>query len=54
VLPDHAQQVLGAKRCGVLSLAFGPGHTPQPKFCEPDGIRQLTLTADIKDPYHGR
>jgi 3',5'-cyclic AMP phosphodiesterase CpdA len=54
VLPDHAQPVFGAKRCGVLSLAFGPGIAPQPKFCEPDGIRQLTLTADIEDPYHGR
>jgi 3',5'-cyclic AMP phosphodiesterase CpdA len=54
VLPDHAQPVLGAKRCGVLSLAFGAGLAPQPTFGEPDGIRQLTLTADIKDPYHDR
>ncbi len=54
VLPDHAQPVLGAKRCGVLSLAFEPGRTPAPTFREPDGIRQLTLTADIPDPYHGR
>jgi len=54
VLPDNAQPVLGAKRCGVLSLAFGTGLTPRPAFVEPDGIRQLTLTADIKDPYHGR
>jgi hypothetical protein len=54
VLPDHAQQVLGAKRSGVLSMAFGPGLAPQPEFCEPDGLRQLTLTADIGDPYHGR
>jgi 3',5'-cyclic AMP phosphodiesterase CpdA len=54
VLPDNAQPVLGAKRCGVLSLAFGTGLAPQPEFVEPDGIRQLTLTADIKDPYHDR
>jgi 3',5'-cyclic AMP phosphodiesterase CpdA len=54
VLPDHAQQVLGAKRCGVLSLVFGPGLSPQPKFCEPEGIRQLTLTSDIGYPYLGR
>ncbi len=54
VLPDHAQPVLGAKRSGVLSLAFGTGIAPQPTFCEPDGIRQLTLTADIRDPYHDR
>jgi 3',5'-cyclic AMP phosphodiesterase CpdA len=54
VLPDRAQPVLGAKRCGVLSLEFGPGLAILPTFSEPDGIRQLTLTADIKDPYHGR
>ncbi len=54
VLPDHAQPVFGAKRCGVLSLAFGAGLAPEPKFCEPDGVRQLTLTADIEDPYVGR
>jgi 3',5'-cyclic-AMP phosphodiesterase len=54
VLPDHTQPVLGAKRCGVLSLAFGPGIAPQPAFREPDGIRQLTLTTDITDPYHDR
>lgn len=54
VLPDHAQPVFGAKRCGVLSLSFGAGLAPQPEFCEPDGIRQLTLTADITDPYAGR
>ncbi len=54
VLPDHAQPVLGAKRSGVLSLAFETGIAPRPVFCEPDGIRQLTLTADIRDPYHDR
>ncbi len=54
VLPDHAQPVLGAKRCGLLSLEFGPGLAPQPAFCEPEGIRQLTIGADIKDPYHDR
>jgi len=55
VLPDHAQPVLGAKQCGVLSLTLGgPGLAPQPEFREPYGIRQLTLTADIQDPYHGR
>jgi hypothetical protein len=54
VLPDRVQPVLGTKRCGVLSLTFGPGLAPQPTFSEPDGIRQLTITADIPDPYHGR
>ena len=54
VLADHAQPVLGAKRCGVLSLRFGNGLAPQPEFCEPDGIRQLTHGVDIPDPYLGR
>ena len=25
-----------------------------PTFCEPDGIRQLTVTADFPDSCHGR
>lgn len=54
VLPDHAQPVLGAKRCGVLSLTFGPGPAPEPQFREPDGVRHLIQTADIPDPYQGR
>jgi 3',5'-cyclic AMP phosphodiesterase CpdA len=54
VLPDHAQPVFGAKRCGVLSLTFGPGPAPQPRFHEPDGIRHLIQNADIPDPYQGR
>jgi 3',5'-cyclic AMP phosphodiesterase CpdA len=51
VLPDHAQPVFGAKRCGLLSLTFGPGPAPAPEFREPDGIRHLTLNTDIADPY---
>ena len=35
-----------------MSLTFEPGLPPRPQFAEPDGIRQLTLTADIPDPYH--
>lgn len=54
VLADHAQPVFGAKRCGVLSLTFGPDPAPEPQFHEPDGIRQLIQTADIPDPYQGR
>ncbi len=54
VLPDHAQPVLGAKRCGVLSLLFEHGVAPQPEFPEPAGMRQLTLVEDVQDPYHGR
>jgi 3',5'-cyclic-AMP phosphodiesterase len=54
VLPDHAQPVLGAKRCGVLSLTFGPDPAPHPEFCEPEGIRHLVQNVDIPDPYRGR
>jgi hypothetical protein len=54
VLPDYAQAVFGAKRCGVLSLTFGPGPAPEPQFHEPDGIRHLIQGADIADPYRGR
>ena len=54
VLPDHAQAVLGAKRSGIMSLDF-PAELPvRPEFHEPDGIRQLTLTAHIPNPYHIR
>jgi len=52
VLPDHAQPVLGTKRCGVVSLDFDSDAPPQPEFIEPDGIRQLTLIRDMPDPYH--
>ena len=53
VLPDHAQPVFGAKRCGIMSIEFGTQTLPQPEFREPDGIRQLTITADIPNPYAG-
>jgi predicted phosphodiesterase len=52
VLPDHAQTVLGAKRSGIMRLDFGADGLPQPEFHEPAGIKQLTLTAHIPDPYH--
>jgi 3',5'-cyclic AMP phosphodiesterase CpdA len=53
VLPDHVQPVLGAKRSGIMSLEFGTDMPVRGKFHEPAGIRQLTLTADIPDPFHG-
>jgi Calcineurin-like phosphoesterase len=53
VLPDHAQPMLGAKRCGIVSLAFGSDAPPQPKLIEPDSITQLTLIKDLPNPYHG-
>ncbi len=52
VLPDQAQPVLGAKRCGIVALEFAAGKSPQPALVEPAGIAQLTLTSDIPDPYH--
>jgi hypothetical protein len=54
VLSDHAQRVFGAKRCGVLSLTFAPGTTPDPEFREPAGIIHLVQNVDIPDPYHAR
>jgi len=54
VLPDDAQPVFGAKRCGLLSLSFGPGPAPEPDFREPVGIRHLIQSTDIPDPYQGR
>ena len=52
VLPDQVQPVLGSKRAGVMSLTFEPALPPRPEFAEPHGIRQLTLTEDVPDPYH--
>jgi 3',5'-cyclic AMP phosphodiesterase CpdA len=54
VLPDHEQPVLGAKRCGLLSVILEAGQTPEPQFHEPDGISHLILNVDIPNPYHGR
>jgi len=52
VLPDEMQPLVGAKRCGVVSLEFASGTSPRPEFIEPDGIAQVTLVNDIPDPYH--
>jgi 3',5'-cyclic AMP phosphodiesterase CpdA len=52
VLPDHAQAVLGTKRSGIMSLEFAKDMPVRPEFQEPAGIRQLTITADIRNPYH--
>ncbi len=52
VLPDQAQPVLGAKRCGIVSLELAAGLPPQPQLIEPDGLAQLTLIRDVPDPYH--
>ncbi len=52
VLPDQAQPVLGAKRCGIVALELESGTIPQPVLVEPAGLAQQTLTVDIPDPYH--
>jgi hypothetical protein len=54
VLPDEVQPVLGAKRCGIVSLEFGGSSPPQPEFIEPDSIAQLTIRDDLPDPYQRR
>lgn len=38
----------------VLSLTFGSGPAPEPRFHEPDGVRHLIQNEDIPDPYQGR
>lgn len=53
VLPGPVQPLLGAKRCGIVSLTLGAGPPAQPELVEPDGLEQLTLTVDLPDPYHG-
>jgi hypothetical protein len=52
VLPDHVQPVLGAKRCGIVSLTLTTGTPAQQELIEPDGLEQLTVTIDLPDPYH--
>ena len=52
VLPGHVQPVLGAKRCGIVSLTLATGTPAQHELIEPDGLQQLTLTIDLPDPYH--
>ena len=52
VLPDQAQPVLGAKRCGIVSLTFTAGTPAQQELIEPDGLEQHTITVDVPDPYH--
>jgi 3',5'-cyclic-AMP phosphodiesterase len=52
VLPDQAQPVLGAKRCGIVSLTLATGTPAEQELIEPRGLEQLTLTIDLPDPYH--
>ena len=50
MLPDDSQPVLGAKRCGVLSVTLDSGGFEE-VLVEPEGIRQQTLGEDLPDPY---
>jgi 3',5'-cyclic AMP phosphodiesterase CpdA len=52
VLPDEVQPTFGAKRCGIVSLEFATGTTPQPELVRPEGMAQLTIGSDIPNPYH--
>jgi 3',5'-cyclic AMP phosphodiesterase CpdA len=51
VLPESVQPVIGRKRCGLLELELTAGEAPRHAFIEPEGLRQLTITVDIPDPY---
>jgi hypothetical protein len=46
------QPVLGAKRCGIVSLTLSAGTLAQQELIEPDGLEQHTITVDVPDPYH--
>jgi hypothetical protein len=53
VLPDDVQPVLGAKRCGIVSLTLATGTAPEQEFIELHGLEQHTVTIDLPDPYRG-
>lgn len=52
VLPDSAQASVGTKRSGILAVEFSGTGQVRHDLIVPDGLRQLTITADIPDPYH--
>lgn len=43
--------MIGVKRCGIASLDLAGAAPPFAEFVEPHGIRQLTLTRNLPDPY---
>jgi 3',5'-cyclic AMP phosphodiesterase CpdA len=51
VLPDLVQPILGAKRCGIVTFDLASDRPPEPVLVEPDGIAQLTIAADLPNPY---
>jgi hypothetical protein len=52
VLPERAQPVLGAKRCGIASLSLATGAPAKHELIEPPGLEQFTVTIDLPDPCH--
>jgi hypothetical protein len=54
VLPDDLQPVLGAKRCGIVSLTLAADAPPEHQLLEPAGLAQQMLIRDFPDPYHRR
>jgi 3',5'-cyclic AMP phosphodiesterase CpdA len=52
VLPDAAQATVGTKRSGILAVELTDAGEVRHDFVQPDGLRQLTITTDIADPYH--
>ena len=49
VLPDSAQQTVGVKQCGILSIELD-GPTANVEFVEA-GLRQLTISETIPNQY---
>lgn len=52
VLPDHAQPTFGAKQCGITSLTLTAGTVRDQQLIEPPGLKQLTISIDLPNPYH--
>jgi hypothetical protein len=52
VLPDELQPVIGAKRCGTVSLTLAADARPEHYLLEPDRLAQQMLIRDLPDPYH--
>ncbi len=50
LLPENAQRTIGVKQCGVLSVELD-GPAAHVEFVEPPGLRQLTMTENIPNPY---
>jgi hypothetical protein len=54
VLPETIQNTVGPKRCGVVSMELGADGSASVALLEPPGLRQLTLTETVSNPYDRR